>query len=224
MFRQVKILGAALVVSMALGAVAASASAATMSHHFSIDTEEGHSTISGEGTTPFVFVHETGSEKNNGCEALSLEGTAVGTTLTELTLSPVFENCATFEGEEEAFPMNFIVNECQFLFTGETTETVTPGEHATFHLTCPGEQSIETRVTLFSLECSKIEPQTIHGVRYEDETTKDKTTDVRLSITAHGVYSTTTGVCGEESHEDGAIATEVKLTAANGISLETTEE
>lgn len=226
MIRKIKILGVALVAVAALGVVAASAASASVSHHFEV-AEPGE-TVTAVGLKRFSFEHVTGSNVNNGCDEVSMEGELGETTNLQLTLpSLALGECFTYENGEPLFGMTFVLNGCHFTLTTETTETVTPGEHATFHLVCPEEKPIETRMTVFQLQCSTIPEQTIHGIRYENVTTGDETPHVRAKITAHGIESTTIGACeeeGENTHTDGALETELTFTTPNGISITTTEE
>jgi hypothetical protein len=218
MIQTIKFLGAALIAVMAMGGVVASAASAA-EHHFSGTSGDS---VTATALAPYVYEHTTGSGKNNGCKKVTMEGKVEGTQ-TALTLTPVFSECVVEENGEPQFSMLFEQNGCHFIFTGVTTTgNPTGGEHANLRLECPVGQSIKTKMTAFKLLCSSIGPQLFqHAVRYENVTAEGKE-HIRASITAHGGSSTTEGSCGEGTHNNSLITTELTLSAKHGVSITTT--
>lgn len=220
MYSRWKAIGLALFAVFAMSAVA-SASASAVIDHITSDSETEVTHLTAKATGPQVFRATTEETNSVVCEEVNVHGTIEGNTTDKVTVTPTFgqqnDDCTAFS--PEPLKATVTTNNCHFLFTGETTETVTPGEHATVHLLgCekdpnhPEEpKGILIDVTQFTLPCILIpEEQSLHGIRYSND--GENTNAIEIEATVHGIHSTTTGACGEETHTDGSYTGNVTVT------------
>ena len=181
----------ALISSFALTALASPAMAAD--HHF--NGTEGDP-LEATANEDQVFTPTTGGTQGFICHEVAVTGEVEAETAGSLTVEPEYVggSCFTEENGEETTTKAFIeASGCHYTLQGATTEgNPTGGEHANLSIVCPAEESISIRVTTFNLGCVSIPPQTISdSVRYEDLGNGD----VKVIPTAHGIESTTEGVC-----------------------------
>lgn len=199
MNRKLKVAGLALCVGFALSVAASPASA--FQHHFVSDAPAEVTYAHVEAITNVVSRVTTSGEDHLVCTGVGGDGMIQGQESTEIATPPIIgieQECTAVIGESE-LSAYFTPNECQGTFTGETTETVTPGEHATVHIDCPEGGYAQTDVTAFKLPCTTIPSQTLHGIHYKDEGA-----EIRVDATIHGIQTETLGACGEGVHDDGS--------------------
>jgi hypothetical protein len=214
MNRKLKALGLALCATFALSVVAASAASAATDHIRS-SSKTGSTFLAAKSLGNQDFFLETSGDPNGDrvrCANVGVTGSLPANTVSEATVTPAYSTCTARKGTSE-FEAVVTTNECHYLFTGETTHTVgeTEGEHATVHIICPeGSPGIQVQVTGVKLQCIDVPGgQTLHGVRYLNDTVN--TNAIILKATVHGIKSTTTGACGEGTHEDGVYTGEVTV-------------
>lgn len=178
MIRNFKALGLAFVAIFAMSAVAASAASA---HEFH---SEGTPTIfSGGQTTTNVF--ETGNGAKVECSTATFQGTATGTEVDSVTVTPKYSGC-TFLGEAATVT----TNDCAYILDSDTNAS---GD-AAVEVECAAGNTIE--VNAAGLCTLKIGAQTVGGgVHYTNENS-GSTRSVVVETTAKEIkYSKTGAFC-----------------------------
>jgi hypothetical protein len=211
MTRNLKTLGPVLVAAFALSALTATSASAT-THTFKSDGIKTH--LTAEAKSQQVIELKTNDSKQLKCGKVSFQGTTEGKEVSSITVTPTYTECGIYlESGEKFADFFFHMNGCHYVFRGETTESTTPGEHATFEIECDKEGgAIETRVTALTLKCIAIPPQKVHGVRYTNAGASP--TDITFDITVHGLKSTTISspfCSGPETHTTGTYTGEVTV-------------
>lgn len=181
MIRNLKALGLALVATMALGAVAASAASAQPT--FSAEGEHAILDVVSNETQTFNI---PGAGTVN-CEKVSVEATILSAeeSTSELKATPTYSECEAFSIEAH---IDF--TGCWYLFTAN-------GE---VHILCPPGSTIDIKVTLFGskFNCVMVEEQSVNEVAYSN-----KEGHVNLEPNVSGIKSTVEGVCGNETNNEG---------------------
>lgn len=190
--------GAALVVALALGALAAQGASANQEHTFEV--AEAPATITAEAdpdepTHAFNFGPVAFS-----CEELHGTGTAAEQFLDETTLVTQYGACNAFD-----FPLTTTnvgdtgeddTGACAFVFDSDTTgNPATAGkEDAPVDIECEEGKSITFDVFFdeaHSEEFCKVHigpQQGLHGVRYLNKETEGKPTEITIETTIHDVH------------------------------------
>jgi hypothetical protein len=160
--------------------VTASAASAA-SHHF---VAQKGTLFDGEALGAQKIEKTTGEGKGFQCAKVSLTGEVIEEPQKEVTVVPKYEECQTFG---ETVTTAFIEPGCHYVLKGVTTTgNPTLGEHANVKLQCTAPAThTETRVTALKLKCSSVPTQEIeHAVRYENQTTADGKTHIKMIVTA----------------------------------------
>jgi hypothetical protein len=215
MNRKLKALGLALSMALMLSTVAVSTASA---HKFKGGTEPTYlSAVSGGH---HIFEAVTGEHKPVICGQVNVTGTVTKTAAETLTVEPTYSECSTYQTKaggkttatadtEKVSTATVVSTGCHYTFSGTTTKgnpTSEVQEHANVEIfdksgSCNG---IEFKVTALGLKCITAPIQTIkHAAKYTNTVTITRE-DLIIEATAHGIETTTTGVCGEEkTHTNG---------------------
>jgi hypothetical protein len=151
---------AILIVAMTNTATNGTAVAETGGHFYTNDTS-GHTTLKGEdkaGST-LTFTDEHYASAKVKCKKdTTYEGTITAQTVTEITLTPKFQEC-----EALGFPAHIDMNGCDFVFTiGKTFN-----QDNTTHIKCPVGKDVQITATGPAGTCTvTIRPQTSEGSGY----------------------------------------------------------
>lgn len=158
MSTKLKIFGLGVLAVFATSAVAAMNAAAETGGHFT--STETHTAVFGyEGESHHIhFVKEGGSDGERiGCEEDLYSGTFLGSTVTEIGLSPQWETCRTTSGGA-----HFEVHENKCVLR----LTIGKNIHNTVHLECPTGQAVD----ITHPNCTiRVPPQTMTGVSYDSD-------------------------------------------------------
>jgi hypothetical protein len=196
MIRNLKALGLALVAVFAMSAVVASGAQAEQFYHSSATPTTLSGTI---GSTNIFHVPGAGTVE---CNTASFPGTVVGTTVSEIRVTPVYTGCVAFGFATT----DIITTECHYLFTTPTTTGTT--SHAPLHVECTGANKIKITPTFFGASVCTVEvgSQTPGGVvDFENKSSSAvppvPESHVLVTSTATGI-SHTAG-CGGSAAADG---------------------
>ena len=205
MTRNLKVLGLALCMAMAFGALAAQGAVAAEEFHSEAETTH----LTAEGTSNQIFEAKTGENKAVLCKKISIDQTAgtatiEGTSSPTVTVRPVYEECGIYEGastSETSLVIKANVNTtgCHYTFHAETTSgNPTGGEHANVDIAAC--ENIEVKV--LGVTCIDVPAQTVtDAVRY-DNVGAGNTRAIEVTATAHSITSKTTNnslVCPTET-------------------------
>jgi hypothetical protein len=150
---KLKVLGMGLLAMIATSAFAVINAGATTPGHFVSSVH--HTTIVGEenpGTPHTLHLEGDGLEGQIGCNNASYSGTASGTTIESLTITPSYANCLT-TGTSTA--VNVTTNGCTYTFT---VTSAGGAARAPVHLFCPTSSGIEVHHPNCTIT---IKPQTV---------------------------------------------------------------
>ncbi|HEY7456156.1 MAG TPA: hypothetical protein VH703_02675 [Solirubrobacterales bacterium] len=219
MIRNLWTLGLALIGALSINASAVSTASANVNHHFDASSEavqlKGNNS---EGTQVIKFTSSSSEEVR--CD-MKITGTLEKTN-SQLTVEPTYSNCKIYlNGEDTGLTPAFEINECQYLFGGETTKgSPLGGEHGLLSITCPEKeeekQEILTTVTAFKFKCKGIPSQGAHGLHYSN-IEKGGVKGVRIELTVQGLHMNTLGGpdCDSGEHSDGSFAGSIDAWAYN---------
>jgi hypothetical protein len=189
MIRNLKALGLALVAVLAMSVMAASAAQGA-----AFKSEAGTTFLSGSQVTENVFTTAAGKVK---CKKATFSGEVTGTSVTELTIIPLYEECTAF-GQSAKVTMEG----CDYDFD---VTTATTGH---VKITCPPEKHITVHVT--SGNCSlTIFGQTpgVPTVDFTNQGGPGNTRDVLVTSTVSQIEYTVDGpgtICGTAGTYKGA--------------------
>lgn len=215
MISHLKALGLALAACLALGALAASGASAQGQDHFTSDSENEKTVLTGEDT------HDTGIFQIHGvaglfvtCTDATYGGTVDGNQVNQVTVVPTYNECEASTGEATVD-----VHTCGYILYGETTKharhpsTGTGPEevHAPVEVECADDGYIRITTPGCELRILADEQEKLHGVTYENIANHEETgkSAVEVNFTVDGITYTSKGfVCelGGVPHE-GATGT-----------------
>jgi hypothetical protein len=192
MSRKLKTLGIAIVASLAMSAMAASAQAAPEFH-----AGNAHTILKGKQETGSEHVFTAGESFGGiSCTQAEFSGTTSALTEKTQTMTPVYENCADSFGRTAHVSMNG----CGYIFSVSNNATV-----GTTEIECPPGKEIVVTVTA-SPHCTvripaqkSVGPVTYHNIANGD---------VTVTSEAENVTNTTEGgffICGVSNghHTEG---------------------
>jgi hypothetical protein len=179
MERALRILGVSLLAVLVSAALAVSAASA---HNFHSEAE----TTILQGTAVSSFENSVNTTQIK-CAKASFQGTVAGTSVTQIRIHPVYENCLTTKNEKvvEIFTIG-----CDYIWQGKTSEK----GHGQFSIECEAGKKIEYKIG--TLCTAKFGPQiAAEGVHYTNAGEKSGR-DFAAALTASGlVYEQTGAFC-----------------------------
>jgi hypothetical protein len=212
---KIKALGLGLIAALALSAVAVlSASAETGGHYL---TEEEHAILKvSEGEEEGVKHKQELVFPPIGpihCPKVSYGATTTQFTVTEITITPTYEECTVTKTNE---PVDITMNGCAYLFT---VRKVRPQErHNTVDIECPTGKKIVIHVT--NVCTIEVGPQTLkQGAVYRTRGS-GKTHELTVENTGRVFYTRESGLCallGTTPEEEGEMAGSFTLKAFNTV-------
>lgn len=180
MNRNVKVLGAALLVALTICAFGASAASA---ESFSFYSEIEHTTLTGSATGTHTFTIDAGAAT---CGVAQFSGTLTSAKSTEVTITPSYESCTA----DPAGSVDLAMNGCQYVLVPITKEGA--AYKTEMKLVCGEGKSLTALVTLFGVtKCTiSIPAQTFGSVTL----TQVSEGDIGMEANISGIdYSQTPG-------------------------------
>jgi hypothetical protein len=197
MTRNLKALGLALIAVFALGAMAASTASAETLDHFTSNSLNEKTTITGtqEGTeAENVFALKSVESLGVHCEnsKVNFHGTITGNSATEVKVHPTYGGCTSALGTATVTTTG-----CNYILKGTTdkyfnTKGVEEGKDATVSIECEAGKSISLATggcTLFFAGGTL--NQTLLGVKYTTDPTNAKA--ITVDVTVDKIHYTTNG-------------------------------
>ena len=223
---KLKALGLGLVAAMAMAAFAAvNASALSGTGHFTHDAPTNHATIVGtENGAPhdLVFKREGTGDPGITCTHAAYHGLAPAKTVTSVTVTPTYTNCATEDEPVGAWGnVTVTMNGCAFNLFSRTAG------HGTVEVHCPVGKAIEIHHPncTITVPAQKPSETTMTGGIIYDTTTEGGKHTLTPTVTVkkitghfHG------GICiflgtSHKFEMNGALTVEGKDTAGNRVNI-----
>jgi hypothetical protein len=211
MTRNLKALGLALVAVFAFASVAASSALAATDH---FTTEHTPTIITGAqvGTAADnLFSIKSFNEPIN-CAGATFGGTVTGTSNTEVTVHPTYNNCTTANlgtMTVDTTGCNYILKSVTDAFTN--TSGAVEGEKGTVSLECEAGKSIKLTLSLgCTITMTAAANQNLLGVKYTNEGS-GSTKDVKIDVTIDHIAYTSNFTCqlaGMTASDNDAYLTE----------------
>lgn len=180
---KLKALSLGLLATMAMAAFAVVNATAETGGHFTSDSGNGKTVITGtENPTLSHFTEFTiGNQTPFGCHKTSYDGTVEGNTVTEIRVTPTYEECLTTGGTTGEVVVD--ANECGFTFKIGKKSTA----HNTVSVVCKGATK---HIVITHPNCTiRVPEQSLNGVSYTTDVQGEKhaiTLDATVeNITAH---------------------------------------
>jgi hypothetical protein len=175
---KLKALGLGLVAALAMSAVLVMSASATDGGHFTSDSVDGHTAISGadEATDQTEF---TGGIADVKCSTATYAATTTTATATSLTVTPTYAGCTGGGGE-----VKVTMNGCTYTFT---VRPLPETNHNTVHLVCPVNVRPEIHVIATGCTITVLPNQTpTAGVVYKTITKNGKHA-ITVGVTTSGI-------------------------------------
>lgn len=198
MTRNLKALGLALVVALALGAIGAQGASA---HNFTSSVEP--TVLTGEAESPQVFTATSGLEVS--CSVATFEGTVKTKSEDIVTVHPKYSSCTSSLGAATVH-----TNGCNYKFGSDTTQATghsASSLHAPVSLECESTHIIEItapgcNISFAEKHSTTAVNQSLHGVTYTNLNSHSGKKAVTVNATVRTIkYNATAGsLCGLAGH------------------------